>query len=494
MNREIKPARNVMNNQPSSRANKLFPPLLCTAIALALQPLSASALDGVRITGTNTDFAEQSGGSAEMSIAKQQLCSMEGLMAVNSALRVITSRMDPRLGSLASAAGASIPSEQDVFEAMNELCKEQEPFTTAPFNITYAQCRMTMDSAGQMLDIVIPPGGTEGRMDVADFGRNEAMRVLLQRDLAATAEVVGRGWSNTVDMKSLGSGGEVAGYPTTKYQFTYSGGLGGGVAPGAGMVSTTSSGFSWISDKVDGINVVQDFYRTFTSEIDATQGSGSFMSGLISNLVVMLENGMPLKMDQTVESKIAGMSMAGGRSTMEVYTVRRVKLPDDWCGQNFLPPGMPITDVNEQINEAMGQSGNAEAAAAMADAQKQMDEAFKNLTPEQRKMMEGMGLDKLMGGQKAAPAATTGAAAAAAAAQPRAAAKAAPDPYYSDNTTQMVQRQLKALGYDPGNTDGKESMQTSIAISQFQAENNLPVTGKASPQLAGVLSARLAKP
>ncbi len=484
-----------MNKNPSHRTNKLIPQVLGAAIALALQPLSASALDGVRITGTNTDFAEQNRGTAAMSIAKMELCSMEGMVTVAAALRSITSRMDPRLGSLASQAGASIPSEQDLFDAMNELCKEKEPFTTAPFNITYAQCRMTMDSAGQMLDIVIPPGGTEGRMDVADFGSNEAMRVLLKRDLAATAEVVGHGWSNTVDMKSLGSGGEVAGYPTTKYQFTYSGGLGGGVAPGAGMVSTTSSGFSWISDKVDGIDVVQDFYRTFTSEIDATQGSGSFMSGLISNLVVMLENGMPLKMDQTVESKVAGMSMAGGRSTMEVYTVRRVKLPDDWCGQDFLPPGMPITDVNEQINQAMGQSGDSETAAAMSDMQKQMDEAFKNLTPEQRKMMEGMGLDKLMGGQKAAPAAApTGAAAAGSAAQPKAAAKTAADPYYSDNTTQMVQRQLKALGYDPGNTDGKESLQTSIAISQFQAENNMPVTGKATPQLAGVLSARLAKP
>jgi carboxyl-terminal processing protease len=47
------------------------------------------------------------------------------------------------------------------------------------------------------------------------------------------------------------------------------------------------------------------------------------------------------------------------------------------------------------------------------------------------------------------------------------------------------------LGYDPGNTDGAESMQTSIAISQFQAENNMQVTGKATPQLAGILSARL---
>jgi hypothetical protein len=205
-------------------------------------------------------------------------------------------------------------------------------------------------------------------------------------------------------MKSMGSGGSVAGYPTTKYQFSYSGGLGGAAAaPGAGMVSTASSGFSWVSDKVDGIDIVQDFYQTFTREIDSTQGSGSFMSGLISNLVVMLDKGVPLKMDQTVESKVAGMSMASGRTAMEVYQVKRVSLPKDWCEQNFLPPGMPITDGNEQINQAMGgQSGDGETAAEMSDAQKQLNEAMQQMTPEQRAMMEKMGLgnmQQMMGGK-----------------------------------------------------------------------------------------------
>ncbi|HET6566254.1 MAG TPA: hypothetical protein VFG52_12645, partial [Xanthomonadales bacterium] len=142
--------------------------LLCAAIALGLQPLSASALEGVRITGSNTEFAEQYAGSAEMSIAKAELCSMAGLGAIDIALNTLASRMDSRLGSLAGQAGVPMPSDQDIFEAMNELCKEKEPFTTAPFNITYAKCRMTMDSAGQMLDIAIPAGTAEGRMIVAD--------------------------------------------------------------------------------------------------------------------------------------------------------------------------------------------------------------------------------------------------------------------------------------------------------------------------------------
>lgn len=386
--------------------------LLCASILLALQPLSASALDGVRITGTNTDYTEQSMGTAAMNIAKAELCGMNGISAVSNAMDAISSRMDPRLGGLA----VDVPSDTEIFEAMNKLCKDQEPFSTAPFNITYAKCRMTMDSAGQMLDIAIPPGGAEGRMDVADFSRNEAMRIALKRDLAATARTVGSGWSNQVEMKAMGSGGPVAGYPTTKYSFDYSGGLGGGVVPGAEMISTTNSGFSWVSDKVDGIEIVQDFYRTFTSEIDASQGSGSFMSGLISNLVVMLEKGMPLKMTQTVESGVAGMSMVSGRSAMEVFTVRRVALPADWCEQDFLPAGMSITDANEQINQAMGQSNNAEAAAAMSDAQKQLNEAMQQMTPEQREMMEKMGLgnmQQMMGGKATAPGKTEDGAAAA---------------------------------------------------------------------------------
>jgi peptidoglycan hydrolase-like protein with peptidoglycan-binding domain len=47
------------------------------------------------------------------------------------------------------------------------------------------------------------------------------------------------------------------------------------------------------------------------------------------------------------------------------------------------------------------------------------------------------------------------------------------------------------LGYDPGNTNGEATTQTVVAISKFQAENNLDVTGEASPQLAGVIKAAI---
>jgi hypothetical protein len=57
------------------------------------------------------------------------------------------------------------------------------------------------------------------------------------------------------------------------------------------------------------------------------------------------------------------------------------------------------------------------------------------------------------------------------------------------NVVQIVQQHLVTLGYDPGNTDGELTKQTVVAISKYQAANGMEVTGQATPQLAGVLSA-----
>jgi peptidoglycan hydrolase-like protein with peptidoglycan-binding domain len=60
----------------------------------------------------------------------------------------------------------------------------------------------------------------------------------------------------------------------------------------------------------------------------------------------------------------------------------------------------------------------------------------------------------------------------------------------ADELTEIVQKDLVALGYDPGNISGELTTETVIAISKFQAENGLEVTGKPSPQLAGVIKAK----
>jgi peptidoglycan hydrolase-like protein with peptidoglycan-binding domain len=60
----------------------------------------------------------------------------------------------------------------------------------------------------------------------------------------------------------------------------------------------------------------------------------------------------------------------------------------------------------------------------------------------------------------------------------------------ADELTMAVERDLAALGYDTGPVDGQETLETVIAVSKFQAQHQLEVTGEITPQLAGMLAAR----
>lgn len=64
---------------------------------------------------------------------------------------------------------------------------------------------------------------------------------------------------------------------------------------------------------------------------------------------------------------------------------------------------------------------------------------------------------------------------------------------FSDELTQIVQQDLTALGYDTGGVDGTATTKTAIAVSRFQAEHNMPVTGEITPQLAGVIKASMSQ-
>lgn len=61
----------------------------------------------------------------------------------------------------------------------------------------------------------------------------------------------------------------------------------------------------------------------------------------------------------------------------------------------------------------------------------------------------------------------------------------------ADDLTKIIQEDLSVLGYDTGNTSGEMTTATVIAISKFQAEHNLEVTGEPSPQLAGIVKATI---
>jgi peptidoglycan hydrolase-like protein with peptidoglycan-binding domain len=62
---------------------------------------------------------------------------------------------------------------------------------------------------------------------------------------------------------------------------------------------------------------------------------------------------------------------------------------------------------------------------------------------------------------------------------------------HADELAQIIQQDLATLGYEPGNTRGEVTTETIVAVSKFQAEHDLAVTGEITPQLAGVIKAAL---
>ena len=54
-----------------------------------------------------------------------------------------------------------------------------------------------------------------------------------------------------------------------------------------------------------------------------------------------------------------------------------------------------------------------------------------------------------------------------------------------------AQKDLIALGYDPGNIQGEMDTKTTVAVAKFQAEHNMDVSGEVTPQLVGAIKAAL---
>ena len=57
------------------------------------------------------------------------------------------------------------------------------------------------------------------------------------------------------------------------------------------------------------------------------------------------------------------------------------------------------------------------------------------------------------------------------------------------NELVQIQLNLVKLGYEPGNTEGVLDALTQVAISQYQAEHGMAVTGEPSSELASRLAA-----
>ena len=161
---------------------------------------------------------------------------------------------------------------------------------------------------------------------------------------------------------------------------------------------------------------------------------------------------------------------------------------------------VPGSDMYEPYKRIMRMGGvmNETEMAQLEEARVQLaefDEQMASMPPEQRQMMENM-----MGGQLDAmrSLANNGVfeyveiieeiyvnpdlSVLFATGMPGSAA-----PNEGGNLVAIIQTHLETLGYEPGNTDGTLDTMTQVAISQYQAETGLTVTGEPSQPLADAL-------
>jgi hypothetical protein len=458
-----------------------------------------------------------------------------------------------RQGIGAIAAELALPADiefqaNDHFErAANATCRGEEIdlsyFTSANVFIVYSHCSMFMrstDAEGNDLgglSIFLNESISEALMYFRDPETGRAYKVAINRDMKKARqpvpgeqEIFGAGRTTAANMERiggpdvimLGTSNEMTGYEAYHYQYGYSSSLTGGMMGDAvgqasgfsggqtpfaslgAMTKVTTTGTAWIAPEAPGVAIVNTFYDNFARIVEGQQGAMSFIAGMLRNQAAITAYGIPLS---SVVDTQAAMGMHS-TSTFDAVDIKVIPARVEECTAQPVPEGWTVTDLNEEMGTAAaGQPGMAATSpqqqAEMDAAMQQAAAAMQQMTPEQKAMMEQLGLGSMMPGGAMPGSAAPGAGAQATAMQAGGmpgsgdikanCSSPSSAQLYSDDLTQTVQRLLEALDYDPGNTEGELSTETIIAISEFQAEKGMDVTGEVSPQLAGILSAEVDK-
>ncbi len=433
--------------------------------------------------------------------------------AVAPVIRDVVGRAGGQLGLSSAEIDAQVSNQ--LSNAQSALCSVNEDQGTANWStFVYSHCRMAGQSGAYTMDIHLPPGTGDGTMSIADHSKRQVMRMTLRRNVAAASVSTGEGWSSGINMSLIGSGSRL-GYPTKEYDFNYNMGLGVGAAGAldadqvdqvtspqmlGNLVSVNVSGTAHLAQCIPGGNILTEYHDRLARELQFDDSGMGAFAGIVKNQVGMLEHGIPLDITSQTSGKIAGMPMMMGTDRTVITGFDIVPLPPRWCIQSLMPEDYEVVDIDEQVQQAMNSAGGAGAGGGgmspeqqrqMDDAMRQMNEAMESMTPEQRKAMEGAGLGGLLGGMfgggKQADAPTSSASSAA----PTGSKSSKSKDLQGSSLTHTAQNYLKELGYDVGAGNGQMNLETTIAISQFQAENKMEVTGEVTPQLIGILAAKV---
>ena len=456
-----------------------------TVVIAAATPLGSHAADqGLVLIGYNANYFGAGPAVSEGSLAGDVFCGKEGISAMLNANQAVLDRVSERIATSNMPSRGEI--EREALAAQAQLCQGGTGFQLDPSAITYSACRLTMDQQAILMDMTVPSVESPGAMDVADFWKAEVMRIPLHKSGSVTAAANTSEWKASVNWTGPGDSRQLAGYSANRWDFQYTTNMNVGGGGGGMSINMSTDGHGYFSRAVPGFELLETFYKRISEGVSIEEGGGSFFGGMMNTWVEVLKRGVPLEMDQTVTSNMGGMNMGGSsRSVFKIFSVQLVDLPKDYCTAALTPDYFEVTDAGQGLSGMSMSPGGGPSGAGSPGAESGVSSMGSIMDMINSAGQQGTAVS---GAQQAPPANAGG--------QPAARAQTGnARPSSADLTTndltQSVQKHLQALGYDTGNTDGELSTDTVIAISQFQAEKGMPVTGEVTPQLLGILGAEV---
>ncbi|HEX9851862.1 MAG TPA: hypothetical protein VGA68_02570, partial [Woeseiaceae bacterium] len=199
------------------------------AIFAAAATVAAGA-QSVVITGLQVDYGDEvnPGAHFDSVLTIDDICDNADDLAfqINRALDAVDLAIVETGWAVPLSAVQNIPDmptqadiARDVANVRTAVCNAPEPQTTAEvFTITYSSCRMAMTTATNAMVINMPTGGTSAFMLAADHATREVVHIEMTSQVDAASQFVGQGWSDQINISSLGETAEIFGYDTEHFK------------------------------------------------------------------------------------------------------------------------------------------------------------------------------------------------------------------------------------------------------------------------------------
>lgn len=223
----------------------------------------------------------------------------------------------------------------------------------------------------------------------------------------------------------------------------------------------------------------------------AREGGASF-TWIAAGLVVAVVAGLVTLWLQGMEGPVAEPEAAQQSDVVRLATVEPPSMTPAPSETIVADPAATLPAADEAA-PAAGQSApeTNDAPAAAGDAPPETGDATAETMPVSPVSPEPTSNAEPAAAQVAAATAEEGARTETATAPPAAAAaptKLAANEPVDEGLVLLIQRELRAAGYDPGPLDGKRGPKFAAAISAYQRANDLPVDGRASFDLLSRLA------